>query len=331
MDGANLYWLTDDSQVLQLAKPGGSGGPPAVGACAGNPGWAFQVPLTTVGGWGGIVSDGSHVYWTDNVGSQGGRVYKLPVGGADSPTTLASGQDSPRSPQLWAGRLYWVNYSDETHGKIMSIPTSGTPAATAYASGQVYVNSLAIDSSGAWWTSIGNHSLWHNKQAVFSYSPSWPTHLTLDATHVYWHAQGVTWRMPKGGGVPVQVMTGAWEMVASGGFLYWIGSAGSIHKLDLTSGTMVTLLTGQASARGLVVDGGDLYWITDGVEGARDDGRIKRLRNGAAAPVLLAEGQPQPVGLAVDAQNVYWLNAGSAPAPPLIPGGVVKLAKNGRP
>ena len=54
VDGAFLYWLTRSGQVMRLAKPGGSGGPPATSACAGNPGQAFPVLLSQVGGFGGL-------------------------------------------------------------------------------------------------------------------------------------------------------------------------------------------------------------------------------------------------------------------------------------
>ncbi|HLL56216.1 MAG TPA: putative Ig domain-containing protein, partial [Myxococcaceae bacterium] len=332
VDGANLYWITDQGRVMQLAKPGGTGGPPAVGACAGDPGWALPVRISEVGGWGNLVTDGTHVYWTDNVGSRGGHVYKVPVGGAARPTPLASELDSPRNLQLFGGRLYWANHSNATYGKVMSINTSGTPAAATYASGQENVDSLAVDSSGVWWTSSGNHSLWKNNQALVSYSPNWPNLVTLDATHAYWVAPGYTWKMPKGGGTPVQVMAGGGEMVATGGFLYWIAGhpTQAIRKLDLAAGTTVTLVTGESSARNLVVDGPDLYWLSDVLD-PKENGRVKRLRGGATTPVILAEGQPQPLGLAVDGQNVYWLNSGTAPAIPPLSGAVMKLAKNARP
>jgi hypothetical protein len=322
VDGAFLYWLNRSGQVMRLAKPGGSGGPPATSACAGNPGHAFPVPISNEGGFGGIVSDGSFVYWSDGQGSGQGSIYKMPISGGTR-TTLASGQDQPFTLRLFDGRLYWPNF----YQGIMSMPASGaSPAARLWSWGTL--EDLAVDSSGVWWVSARTQQLLHNGLVVSTYTNDPPTAMALDTNDVYMQrfATAIS-RQPKSGGPSVQVMTdnaGASSLVISGGFLYWIAADVAIKRMPLSGGPVETLVMGQTRARSLVVDGGDLYWLTDGTFPNYGTGRVKFLRSGAAAPVTLAEAQTAASSITVDAQYVYWLNGGTTTSP----GAVMRLAKS---
>lgn len=326
VDGAYLYWLTRSGQVMRLPKPGGTGGPPATGACAGNPGQSFPVQLSTVGGFGGLVSDGSFIYWSDGAGSGQGHIYKAPVAGGAT-TTLASGQDQPFLIRLYNGQLYWPNL----YSGVMTMPTSGaTPAVRLW--GTNNMADLAVDSSGVWWVSANTSQLFHNGQAVSTYSGDPPTALALDDTYVYTtrFATNIS-RQLKSGGASARIIVddaSPASLVSSGGYLYWITiDTRSIKRAPVAGGPPETLASDQSVARSLVVDGADVYWITDGSYQAPKTGRIKLLRGGAGAPITLAEGQPFPSAIAVDAQYVYWLNGGTTGAP----GGVMRLARSALP
>lgn len=326
VDGAYLYWLTRSGQVMRLPKPGGSGGPPATGACAGNPGQAFPVVLSTTGGFGDLVSDGSFVYWSDGAGSGQGRVYKAPVSGGAT-TTLATGQDQPFVIRLYNGQLYWPNL----YSGVMTMPASGaTPPVRLWGTNNMV--DLAVDSSGVWWVSSNTAQLFRNGQVVSTYSGDPPGALALDDTYVYTtrFATNIS-RQPKSGGASVRIITdnaSPGSLVISGAYLYWITvDARSIRRAPLAGGAPETLVGEQSVARSLVVDGTDVYWITDGSYQAPRTGRIKLLRGGTGVPITLAEGQPFPSRIAVDAQYVYWLNGGTTGAA----GGVIRLAKSALP
>jgi hypothetical protein len=326
VDGAYLYWLTRSGQVMRLPKPGGTGGPPATGACAGNPGQSFPVELSNVGGFGGLVSDGSFIYWSDGAGSGQGKVYKAPVAGGAT-TLLASGQDQPFVIRLYNGQLYWPNL----YSGVMTMPASGaTPPVRLW--GTNNMADLAVDSSGVWWVSANTAQLFRNGQVASTYSGDPPVALALDDTYVYTtrFATNIS-RQPKSGGASVRIIpddAATASLVVSGGYLYWITvDSRSIKRAPLAGGTPETLASDQSVARSLVVDGSDVYWITDGSYQAPKTGRIKLLRGGTGMPITLAEGQPFPSRIAVDAQYVYWLNGGTTGAP----GGVLRLAKSALP
>lgn len=327
VDGAYLYWLTRSGQVMRLAKPGGSGGPPSTSACAGNPGQAFPVQISKQGGYGDVVSDGTFVYWSDGQGSGQGSIYKVPVAGGTT-TTLSSGHDQPFLLKLYNGQLYWPDF----YKGIMSMPAAGPgPAVRRWTWGAVA--DLAVDASGVWWVSANTSQLLHDGQVASTYTDDPPTGLALDTNDVYTvRFRTSISRQSKAGGVSTQFINdpaASGPMVASGGYLYWIASGRDIKRSPLGGGPTETLVTGQSSARFLVVDGSDLYWLTDGVYPDYGTGRVKFLRGGVGMPVTLAEAQPAPSGLTVDAQNVYWLNGGTGPTGS--PGGLFKLAKSSLP
>jgi hypothetical protein len=327
VDDAFLYWLTRSGQVMRLAKPGGSGGPPATSACAGNPGQAFPVLLSKQGGFGGLVSDGTFVYWSDGAGSGQGIIYKVPVAGGTT-TTLSSGHDQPFVLRLYNGQLYWPDF----YRGIMSMPAAGPgPAVKRWTWGSLA--DLAVDASGVWWVSANTQQLLHDGQVASTYTDDPPTGLALDTNDVYTvRFKTSISRQSKAGGPSATFINDPANpggLVISGGYLYWIAAGREIKRSLLGGGPVETLVTGQSSARNLVVDGGDLYWLTEGVYPDYGTGRVKFLRGGAGAPVTLAEAQPAPTNLTVDAQNVYWLNGGTGPTGS--PGGLFKLAKSALP
>ncbi|XXF75665.1 IPT/TIG domain-containing protein [Myxococcaceae bacterium GXIMD 01537] len=327
VDGAFMYWLTRSGQVMRLPKPGGSGGPPATSVCAGNPGQSFPVLLSKTEGYGGVVSDGTYVYWSDGRGSSQGAIFKVPIAGGTT-TTLSSGHDQPFTLKLFDGQLYWP---DIRRG-VLSMPASDPGPGTLRWAGATPTD-LAVDASGGWWVSSNTSQLIHNGNVVSTYTNDPPIALALDDTQVYTSRFSThISRQPKGSSTSVTVVgddASTASMVTSGGYLYWVTLNSDIKRWPLAGGPLETLVTGQTGTRALVVDNGDLYWLSDGIYPDYGNGRVKFLRAGTATPATLAEGQPSPSGIAVDAQNVYWLNGGTGPTGS--PGGVFKLSKSALP
>ncbi len=66
-----------------------------------------------------IAADATDVYWTTYGVS--GTVMKVAIGG-NTPITLASGQDYPRSIAVDATNVYWANHANAMRPARVSIP-----------------------------------------------------------------------------------------------------------------------------------------------------------------------------------------------------------------
>jgi len=86
--------------------------------------------------------------------------------------------------------------------------------------------------------------------------------------------------------------------------VYWSSLVGTIKKVPLNGGTVVTLASGQSSPYKLVVDATNVYWVNYGT--GANDGAVMSVPIAGGTPTQLAGAQGSPVGIAVDGSYVYW-------------------------
>jgi hypothetical protein len=211
-DGAFLYWLNRSGQVMRLAKPGGSGGPPAVGACAGNPGHAFPVPMVDSSGvwWVSsrtqqLLHDGLVVSTytndppnalaldTNDVYTQrfATAISRQPKSGGPS-VQAVNDNASPASLVVSGSYLYWI----AADVAIKRMPLSGGPVETLV-TGQTRARSLVVDGGDLYWLTDGIHPNTGNGRVKFlrgsagtpvtlAEAQMAPSSITVDAQNVYW-------------------------------------------------------------------------------------------------------------------------------------------------
>lgn len=157
-DGANLYWVGDNS-VFALPLVGGSTATLAVS-------WRLN-GLNS----GSIAVNPTSVYVGVNNQPIEGAIVRVPIGGG-ALTILASGQ-TPESVAVDATNVYWTNWSG-TGGSVVRAPLGGGAPTTLAAGPDAF--GIAVDGSTVYWT---------NRIAV-------------DSTSVYWLSEvGVMKLTPK--------------------------------------------------------------------------------------------------------------------------------------
>jgi hypothetical protein len=135
-----------------------------------------------------------------------------------------------------------------------------------------------------------------------------PINIVVDATSVYWTANGGSvMKVPIDGGTPTTLASGQstpWGIAVDATSVYWVdvgnGNDGSVMKVPLAGGTPVVLASGQITnhAGSLAIDAARIYWSTDqGVE-------AMPLAGGTPEQLIVSTETPKIFG--VDATNVYW-------------------------
>ena len=127
-------------------------------------------------------------------------------------------------------------------------------------------------------------------------------------------------RISKANGTITPIASGnIWDVAVFGGAVYWTTwttsmttstspTDGKVTRAALDGTSSRDIATGQATARGLVVDADGAYWITG--NGATD-GVIMRLAATDAAPFPFATMQASLDAIAADVNNVYWMTLGA--------------------
>ena len=213
--------------------------------------------------------------------------------------------------------MYWTNVGtynsgDSTFngdGTVMTVLVGGgTPATLASGQGTQLapegysniLNGLAIDGANAYWRTeyqVVTKPLMGGSITALANDKN-PVSIAVDATNVYWLKVWGYARIeavPLGGGLPVTLQD------------WW----------DHPQGDM----------RGLVADGGHIYWSDTG-----DGSHICRMAGDGTGAVVLAYGKVNvgfvAVAIAVDETSVYWLSYSSVTRPtPAHVGDVMKVAK----
>jgi hypothetical protein len=258
--------------------------------------------------WGIALTD-TQVYWT-NQGTTGasGTVRTRPkVGGTAS--TIASSQADPRGIGASAERVVWANHGiGATVGNISRIDyAGGSTTAVVWTSNQSSAYDLLINPSSAYWSrDAANGSVETRKHGLatgltvvvdqaspggiaidtdafvyWTYSngirrgkssipyetivttTDTPAFVAVDATNVYWTSTGATYRAAKQAGATAQVLStsgsGGRGIVVEGGHVYWCG-ADAIWKVPVTGGTAVQLATNLQNPWDIAVDDQFVYW-----------------------------------------------------------------------
>jgi hypothetical protein len=128
---------------------------------------------------------------------------------------------------------------------------------------------------------------------------------------------------------PIQLASGDHENVRSnvavdGTSVYWVDfDVGTVKKVPIGGGAVVTLATGQQKVTGLTTDSGNVYWtIFD------NPGSVMRMpADGSSPPVVFAANQTYPLDVAVDSTYVYWTSSDVGPPPHPATNGVLRMAK----
>ncbi|WP_437951035.1 hypothetical protein WME98_09645 [Sorangium sp. So ce296] len=228
--------------------------------------------------WGpiGIKSDGAHVFWVNRGDESGstGQVMRVPVGGGQEPTAIATGQPKPLHVAIDDDFVYWTN--------------EGGPVVRA-----------RKDSDGS------------EPLVTISSDAGMPWAIAVDDTRVYWTVQdrgGRVMSAPKGstGEGPFTTLAteqgDPYEIAIDDTYVYWTTpTIGTVMRVAKTGGEVTTLVSGREVPRGIAADRTGVYWAD------MNSGRIMRaLPNGVIGTVT--DRQAAALGITIDADRVYWTN-----------------------
>jgi hypothetical protein len=115
------------------------------------------------------------------------------------------------------------------------------------------------------------------------------------------------------------------NIATDGQWIYWIEyDAGTLKKVPVGGGSVVTLATGQNNATGLAVYAGTVYWTIFATPGSV----MSMPADGSASPTVVAPDLRNPLDVAVDATYVYWtISAYGLPPQQTLPSGIVRTPR----
>jgi hypothetical protein len=207
------------------------------------------------------------------------------------------------------------------------------------------VHSLAVNANGVYWANQGGATLLLEPLAggppVSLLPPTTPKHLNyypyslcIDATNLYFTSDsGEVYQLPLDGTAPITpaLLVGPdgsnirSNIATDSQWIYWVEyDAGTLKKVPVGGGSVVTLATGQNNAVGLAVFAGTVYWTIYANPGAV----MSMPADGSAAPRVIAANQLNPLDVRVDATWVYWTtSAYGLPPQTTLPSGVLRTLR----
>ena len=253
---------------------------------------------------GDIQIDSTNIYFTFGWGTNQSGLGKLPLAGG-TPTPIVTGKSWINRLVSNSTSLFWSEYGSQpgANGSVSTIAKTGG-ASTSLAGNLAY-----------------------------------PTSLAVDATHVYYAAQGwLIARAPISGGTPETLFTtsgayDAFDITIDAANIYFslTGKAGSIQKVPLTGGTASVLATNANYPYSIAANSTHVYWADIGTAPTYADGTINRVPIVGGKVEVLAVAQCQPEAVRVDASYVYWVTAcGGTVARAPLAGGPTRILASGQ-
>lgn len=226
-----------------------------------------------------LVVQGNHVYWTE---ANTGSILAMPVTGGLS-KTVVTGQKGPRGLQSDGVYLFWTTF---TGGQVMRSALDGT-SPTVLKAGLIQ-----------------------------------PWNLALDGTTVYvatYSALGSVVGIKKDGSSVVELAKAQnlpFDLAVDNTALYFSASGSkTINRIAKTGGGVTVLATRALEPRGLLVDGGMVFWAEYATSG-----KIASVPIGGGQVAELCTGLGQPVMLAIHSGVLFFTNAQGHTVMKLVPG-----------
>ena len=262
VDGENLYWTTNQG-VMAMPLSGG----------------APMLLASSPGGNSLVRSDGANVFWTSQAQ---GTVSRVAIGGGPV-ATLAMGESAPLGIALDASNVYFTSAMG-----TYSVPKLGG-AVTEISGGSG--GGIVSDGTNVYWVNPGGGEVLSNPgQEIEAEGQMTPTDITIDALNLYWtnaHGTDSVVMLPlsslgTGKMMPTAIASDqpSPERIATDGVsVYWANAgcpggectgAGSIAKVAVAGGSVITVAAGQSGPTSLAVDATFVYWASTG------DGTVKK-------------------------------------------------------
>jgi hypothetical protein len=165
------------------------------------------------------------------------------------------------------------------------------------------------------------------KPSVLAERPRGGADLTYAEGKLFWLEGTGVFSMPADGG-PIQALasaTNGTSLAARGGYVYWTDRIGSVSKVAMTGGAVVTLASGYDRGTAIATNDDNVYWASvlppDMDGGAQASiGRVLKVSVNGGQVTTIASEQQDPNSLLLTGTDLYWANAGTygvdAPADP---------------
>jgi hypothetical protein len=220
-----------------------------------------------------IGTDGTDVYW--GTFGTGGGVYKCPVTGCASPTTLATSELLDINLAVGGGYVFW---NEKTTFDVLSCATGGC-GETPKVRGTTEANSrgFVVYKSDVYWASPGGGT---TTPGIFSQPLGSPSATPTTVTSL--SAQCLA--------------------IDSSGNLYWATAAGEVTTCEATSCTprpLLTALYAPFSVYPIATDGVSVYWS--------DQNEVYKCSvSGCSTPTVIPVAHTEDI--AVDTTSLYLAN-----------------------
>ncbi len=231
------------------------------------------------------------VYWSNSPAFAGpGSIGRASLDGTDVDQAFIHSADLLGDPAVDGSHIYWV--------KVDLAPFGCDPFEDPECHDNSWIARGDLDGS--------------NLDASFLSAGVHAAGVAIDATHVYWTADGTIGRADLDGtGADQNFITGASSpagVAVDGSHVYWANmDSDTIGRADLDgTGADQNFITGASSPAGVAVDGSHVYWAN------MDSDTIGRADlDGTGADQNFITGASSPAGVAVDGSHVYWANMDS--------------------
>ncbi len=224
-------------------------------------GTPFSQPTPNpTGGTGGLAVNSTGLYWI-----AGGAILTVPLAGAMTATTIATGQTSPLRIVANNADVYWTcaGTTANSDGTVMMAAVAGG-ALTTIATAQPSPIGIAIDGTDVYWADTGASALVKAPLAggavsTFATGPGPSVDLAVQGANVYF-LPGSVESVPVGGGAVANIApeSGGLFIAADSQNVYWLGTGGLAYA-PLNGGTATTIWPGPLNS--LAMDATSLYFV----------------------------------------------------------------------